>query len=191
MTPSTLENYLDEFSTRYLESCEEVYASQTRTGMLLSRLSSPLSVIDIPEPASNERTPSQDMHSQGMNSSAMHSSTMYSPELIRPQFSRPVAKRYTVESDCDQMSIFSSQSSPMEPGFSPQSSISSSSSSSSSPSSKELTTTVGDRTFTKLNIVRPKTKGKLLRGTTNVGNPFYNRKGSIIRRDSTSSLNSR
>ncbi|KAM9914355.1 hypothetical protein OXX69_000711 [Metschnikowia pulcherrima] len=49
MAPSSLENDLDEFNVRYWESCQEVMTKETCSSKLISRLSSPLPVLDISE----------------------------------------------------------------------------------------------------------------------------------------------
>ncbi|KAM9887929.1 hypothetical protein OXX79_013271 [Metschnikowia pulcherrima] len=49
MAPSSLENDLDEFNVRYWESCQEVMTKETCQGKLISRLSSPLPVLEISE----------------------------------------------------------------------------------------------------------------------------------------------
>ena len=49
MTPSSLENDLDEFNVRYWESCQEVMTKEMCQGKLISRLSSPLPVLEISE----------------------------------------------------------------------------------------------------------------------------------------------
>ncbi|KAM9926474.1 hypothetical protein OXX59_003225 [Metschnikowia pulcherrima] len=46
MAPSSLENDLDEFNVRYWESCQEVMTKETCQGKLISRLSSPLPVLE-------------------------------------------------------------------------------------------------------------------------------------------------
>ncbi|KAM9905437.1 hypothetical protein OXX79_002144 [Metschnikowia pulcherrima] len=46
MAPSFLENDLDEFNVRYWESCQEVMTKETCSGKLISRLSSPLPVLE-------------------------------------------------------------------------------------------------------------------------------------------------
>ncbi|OBA21344.1 hypothetical protein METBIDRAFT_180921 [Metschnikowia bicuspidata var. bicuspidata NRRL YB-4993] len=85
MMTFTLENDLDEFSTRYWECCQEVITKQTRVGMLVSRLSSPLPVTESGDSASKSTSSASDSKNEAHDTGLKHllTSVQSSPKRLR------------------------------------------------------------------------------------------------------------
>lgn len=158
MAPSILERDLDEFGLRYLESCQEVLNIQTCPGMFISRLSSPLQVMDV--------SVSADI--SGTRAVASFEGISETRPKHLDLYSEPARSSPTFDNDSTSESVSSSQS-PMSSSQSPISVI----------PLKAVHCTSAERAFTKLRGSRPKTSTKHLGRLASMGNPFY-KKGSCL-----------